>query len=61
MEQQTPIPPQIKDEAVRRVKTRHFPILDLGSRVSRLNGPVGGKLFASVFFPEGFNLISMEI
>ena len=30
MEQQTPIPPQIKDEAARRVKTRHFPILDLG-------------------------------
>ena len=30
MEQQTPIPPQIKDEAARRAKTRHFPILDLG-------------------------------
>ena len=33
MEQQTPIPPplpQIKDEAVRRAKTRHFLILDLG-------------------------------
>ena len=30
MEQQTPIPPsQIKDEAARRPKTRHFPILDL--------------------------------
>ena len=30
MEQQTPIPPPIKDEATRRAKTRHFPILDLG-------------------------------
>ena len=30
MEQQTPIPPQIKDEAARSAKTRHFPILDLG-------------------------------
>ena len=31
MEQQTPIPPpQIKDDAARRAKTRHFPILDLG-------------------------------
>ena len=32
MEQQTPISPQIKDEAARRAKTRHFPILDLGGR-----------------------------
>ena len=34
MEQQTPIPPppQIKDDAARRAKTRHFPILDLGGR-----------------------------
>ena len=32
MEQQTPIPPQIKDEAARRAKTCHFPILDLGGR-----------------------------
>ena len=32
MEQQTPIPPQIKDEAARRAKTRHFPILDLRGR-----------------------------
>ena len=32
MEQQTPIPPppKIKDDAARRAKTRHFPILDLG-------------------------------
>ena len=29
MEQPTPHPPQIKDEAVRGAKTRHFPILDL--------------------------------
>ena len=34
MEQQTPIPPQIKDEGARRAKTRHFPILDLGGRGS---------------------------
>jgi len=27
-----PHPPQIKDEAVRRAKTRHFPILDLRGR-----------------------------
>ena len=32
MEQQTPIPPQIKDEGAPRAKTRHFPILDLGGR-----------------------------
>ena len=35
MEQQTPhpLPPKkIKDEAARRAKTRHFPILDLGGR-----------------------------
>ena len=32
MEQQTPIPPQIKDEAARRAKTRHFSIFDLGGR-----------------------------
>ena len=32
MEQQTPIPPQIKDEGARRAKTCHFPILDLGGR-----------------------------
>ena len=35
MEQQTPIPtppPQIKDDAAWRAKTRHFPILDLGGR-----------------------------
>ena len=32
MEQQTPIPPQIKDEGARRTKTCHFPILDLGGR-----------------------------
>ena len=28
----SPPPPQIKDEAARRAKTRHFPILDLGAR-----------------------------
>ena len=34
MEQQTPMAPspQIKDEAARRAKTRHFPILNLGER-----------------------------
>ena len=49
MEQQTPIPPQIKDEAARRAKTRHFPILDLGGRgglgfpfiLSKIVGPTG--------------------
>ena len=30
MEQQTPSPPQGKDEGARRAKTHHFPILDLG-------------------------------
>ena len=40
MEQQTPIPhPQIKDEAARRAKTRHFPILDLGGRGGGLGFP----------------------
>ena len=33
------IKPQIKDEAVRRVKTRHFPILDLGERGGGLGFP----------------------
>ena len=42
MEQQTPIPPQIKDEGARRAKTRHFPILDLG-------GGGGGFRF-SIYF-----------
>ena len=40
MEQQTTIPPpQIKDEAARRAKTRYFPILDLEGvgRVSRFS------------------------
>ena len=35
MEQKTPIPPpppQIKDEAARGAKTRHFPTFDLGGR-----------------------------
>ena len=33
IEQQTPTPlPQIKDEAARRPKTRHFPIFDCGGR-----------------------------
>ena len=37
MEHQNPHPhphphPQIKDDAARRAKTRHFPILDLGGR-----------------------------
>ena len=30
MNSKRPSPPQIKDEAARRAKTRHFPILDLG-------------------------------
>ena len=38
-EQQTPHPPQIKDEVARRVKTRHFPILDLGGRGRGLGFP----------------------
>ena len=33
------IKPQMKDEAVRRVKTRHFPILDLGGRGGGLGFP----------------------
>ena len=39
MEQQTPIPPppQIKDEATRKEKMRHFPILDLGGGGSRFS------------------------
>ena len=39
MEQQTPVPPNINDEAARRAKTRHFPILDLG-------GGRGGSRFS---------------
>ena len=42
MEHQTPIPPQIKDEAARRAKKRHFPILDMG-------GEGGGSRF-SIYF-----------
>ena len=46
MEQQTPIPPpQIKDEAARRAKTRHLPILDLG----RGGGGRGGLGFPFIF------------
>ena len=45
MEQQTPIPPQIKDEAARRPKTRHFPILDFGGRGG------GGSRF-SIYFVQ---------
>jgi len=45
MQRQTPIPPpQIKDEAARRAKTRHFPILDLG-------GKEGGSSF-SIYFVQ---------
>ena len=36
-----PPPPQIKDEAARRAKTRHFPILELG-------GGGGGLGFAFI-------------
>ena len=39
MEQQTPIPRQIKDEGARRAKTRHFPILDLGGGRGGLGFP----------------------
>ena len=42
------IKPQMKDEAVRRVKTRHFPILDLGGR--------GGSRF-SIYFVQGCRLL----
>ena len=50
MEQQTPIPPppQIKDEAARRAKTRHFPILDLGGGEGGLGFPfILSKIVAS--------------
>ena len=40
-------PPQIKDEAARRAKTRHFPILDLGGR--------GGSRF-SIYFVQDCRL-----
>ena len=46
MEQQTPIPPQIKDEAARRAKTRHFSTLDLGWRRGG-----GGSRF-SIYFVQ---------
>ena len=42
MEQQTPIPPQIKDEAMKPregQKARHFPILDLGGGEGGLGFP----------------------
>ena len=41
-----PPTPQIKDEAARRAKTRHFPILDLGG---------GGSRF-SIYFVQDCNL-----
>ena len=40
-----PYPPQIKDEAARRPKTRHFRILDLGG------GGGGGSRF-SIYFVQ---------
>ena len=43
----SPPPPQIKDEAARRAKTRHFPILDLGGR--------GGSKF-SIYFVQDCRL-----
>ena len=43
------IKPQMKDEAVRRVKTRHFPILDLG-------GEGGGSRF-SIYFVQDCRLL----
>ena len=45
MEQQAPIPPptpEIKDEAARRAKTRHFPIFDLGKGRGVGGGGGGG-------------------
>ena len=47
MEQQTTIPPQIKDEAARRAKTRYFPILDLGG-----GGGWGGVSRFSIYFVQ---------
>ena len=38
-------PPQIKDEAARRAKTRHFPIFDLG-------GEEGGGSRFSIYFVQ---------
>ena len=43
MDEQPPPPPQIKDEAAQRAKTRHFPILDLRGR--------GGSRF-SIYFVQ---------
>ena len=54
MEQQTPIPrppPQIKDEAARRAKTRHLPILDLGR-----GGGEGGSRF-SIYFVQDYRFV----
>ena len=60
MEQQTPIAPpplpQIKDEAVRRAKTRHFLILDLGEG--------GGGSRISIYFVQDcgfvFNYLAVD-
>ena len=41
-----PYPPQIKDEAARRPKTRHFRIFDLGG-----GGGGGGSRF-SIYFVQ---------
>ena len=53
MEQQTPIPPQIKDEGARRAKTRYFPILDLGGR--------GGGSRFSIYFVQDCSYRSLTL
>ena len=46
-----PPPPQIKDEAARRAKNRHFPIFDLGG---------GGSRF-SIYFVQDCRWSHMEV
>ena len=51
----SPPPPQIKDEAARRAKTRHFPILDLGGR-----GGLGFPFILSKIEAEPFSAVYLE-
>ena len=60
MEQQTPIPAKIKDEAARRAKTHHFPTFDLGSWGEWGEGGGGENVGRALGFPFILSKILVE-